>query len=235
MLKIKHLFLYFLLFSLFIPIHSFAQTDPNAGIEALVRASFPDMPAMIDIAKCESGYRQFNSNGTVLRGGGGKYVGIFQIDEQLHTSRAQSMAIDILTIEGNMAYARYLYFASGTNPWKGCVRNAAPPPQPVIQPTPTPSSIPVSTAPTGSLIENLQIGMTGQQVLLLQKTLNQKGFLVASSGPGSPGNETDRFGQLTREAVKKFQCQKGIVCDGNESTTGFGRFGPKTRALLNSL
>ena len=120
------------LFFLFISNISFAQSaDPNAGVEAQVRASFPDMPDMIPIAKCESGFRQFRADGSVLKGGtSGRYVGIFQIDEVLHRQRALNMAFDINTVEGNIAYARFMYYASGTNPWKGCLGGIAPAPAP---------------------------------------------------------------------------------------------------------
>jgi peptidoglycan hydrolase-like protein with peptidoglycan-binding domain len=69
----------------------------------------------------------------------------------------------------------------------------------------------------------------------LQKILNNNGFVISSTGPGSPGNETTYFGSLTLEAVKKFQCAKGIVCSGDSSTTGYGRVGPMTRSQLNTF
>jgi hypothetical protein len=209
-----------------------AQINPNADVETRVRAAFSDMPNMITIAKCESGFRQFNANGTPLRGGaGGQYIGIFQIGETLHAARAKSMAYDIYTVDGNIAYARFMYFASGTNPWKSCLSNTTPAPAPaptITQPTPVTSPI-----INGPLSVNLSYGMTHPQVLTLQQILNEIGHSVASSGAGSAGSETNWFGNLTREAVKRFQCAKALVCGGTESTTGYGRVGPKTRALLN--
>jgi peptidoglycan hydrolase-like protein with peptidoglycan-binding domain len=46
---------------------------------------------------------------------------------------------------------------------------------------------------------------------------------------------TQFFGNFTRDAVKKFQCAYGIICFGNEQSTGYGRVGPKTKAQLNKL
>ncbi len=193
--------------------------------EGIVRFAFADMPEMIGIAKCESGFRQFNQDGSVLRGSG-RYIGIFQIDEPIHATKALGMGMDISTIDGNIAYARHLNSISGTGPWKGCVGT----PAPVI-----PATTPAPAASGGTLSANLNIGMTNPQILILQQILNRLGFSISATGPGSPGNETNYFGSLTREAVRKFQCAKGITCTGSEGTTGYGRVGPMTRSILNSL
>jgi peptidoglycan hydrolase-like protein with peptidoglycan-binding domain len=74
--------------------------------------------------------------------------------------------------------------------------------------------------------------MNDAQVMTLQQILNRSGFVIAPSGPGAPGSETSYFGAMTREAVRKFQCAKGIACDGSESTSGYGLVGPRTRAAL---
>jgi peptidoglycan hydrolase-like protein with peptidoglycan-binding domain len=59
--------------------------------------------------------------------------------------------------------------------------------------------------------------------------------LLIGKGHLAPGNITGFFGALTRAAVQKFQCEQGIVCSGNEATTGFGIIGPKTLARLQAL
>jgi len=190
--------------------------DPNAGIEAAVQAAFAEAPVMVAVAKCESRYRQFSAEGVVLRGGTNKgYIGIFQIGERLHLAPAAKLGMDINTIEGNIAYARHMYDAQGSVPWRECVPSSA------------------AGAAEGALTANLVLGMTGPQVRTLQKRLNEKGFTIATSGPGSPGSETMMFGALTREALRRFQCAKGIACEGSEATTGYGRLGPKTRAALS--
>ena len=81
----------------------------------------------------------------------------------------------------------------------------------------------------------LKLKSEGEEVKNLQIILNSLGFAITKQGPGSPGHETTFFGSLTREAVKKFQCQRNIVCQGNERTTGWGMVGPKTRAKLNEI
>jgi hypothetical protein len=221
-----------------------APADVSAGtnenVERIVRGAFSDKPDMIIIAKCESGFRQFNSDGSVLRGGAGKhYVGIFQIDENIHRAAGLNMGLDIDTLEGNVGYAYHMYSTSGSRPWNSCLvvpaqqPTTAPPsttPVPAI-PIPTPSS--AVYVPAGSLTVNLNLGQSHPQVAILQKVLNGKGFVVAPSGPGSPGNETNYFGGMTQAALRSYQCSVGIACDGNESTTGYGRLGPMTRASLN--
>jgi hypothetical protein len=200
------------------PLSLSAGPELNAGIEEKVRAAFADAPDMAAVARCESGYRQFASDGAVLRGGpGGRYVGIFQIDEPLHSVRAAGMGLDILTVDGNIGFARVLYDESGIRPWRGCA----------------PAAPSVAAGAAGPVTATLRLGMRHPQIIALQKVLNASGAALAASGPGSPGNETDYFGPLTRDAVRRFQCAKGIVCAGDESTTGYGLVGPRTRAALN--
>src|SRR3989338_3162349 len=79
---------------------------------------------------------------------------------------------------------------------------------------------------------NLSKGSRGAIVKALQQFLNTHGFVIASSGPGSVGNETDMFGSLTVQAVQKFQEQYGIATPG---APGYGTVGPKTRAKINEL
>ena len=72
---------------------------------------------------------------------------------------------------------------------------------------------------------DLQSGSIGDDVKSLQVWLNNRGFVVAATGPGSPGNETTKFGAFTRAALAKWQKSVGI-------TPAAGYFGAKTRAYL---
>lgn len=87
-----------------------------------------------------------------------------------------------------------------------------------------------STTPAspGAFMRNLSVGMTGDDVKALQIYLNTHGYTITSSGPGSSGQETNRFGGLTRAALAKFQKGKGI-------SPAAGYFGPKTRAAMNGM
>lgn len=51
----------------------------------------------------------------------------------------------------------------------------------------------------------LKLGMSGEDVRILQLFLNKQGFTLASDGMGSPGNETNYFGYRTYNALIKFQ------------------------------
>src|ERR1700759_1074614 len=64
-----------------------------------------------------------------------------------------------------------------------------------------------SPAQSPLFLRNLTIGSSGNDVLELQQYLNSHGVTVATSGPGSPGNETTLFGQMTQQALIKFQNQ----------------------------
>ncbi|MBT7717722.1 hypothetical protein HN699_05135, partial [Candidatus Uhrbacteria bacterium] len=72
---------------------------------------------------------------------------------------------------------------------------------------------------------DLTLGSKGEDVRELQKYLNKSGYILADSGPGSRGNETDYFGELTRQALIKFQKAVGIK-------PAAGYFGPITRSFI---
>jgi peptidoglycan hydrolase-like protein with peptidoglycan-binding domain len=60
----------------------------------------------------------------------------------------------------------------------------------------------------------LKKGSKGKEVKILQEFLNQNGFIIASTGPGSPGKETETFGPATDAAVKRWQKANGLKDDG---------------------
>ena len=60
-------------------------------------------------------------------------------------------------------------------------------------------------------------------------------FLAKDASLYPEGLITGYFGPLTKKAVQRFQCKYDIICDGDESTTGYGQVGPKTLQKLNQL
>jgi hypothetical protein len=82
---------------------------------------------------------------------------------------------------------------------------------------------------------NLSYRMVNSDVPRLQQYLNDHGFTLAQSGPGSPGEETDLFGLLTYAAPVKFQdAHAAEILSPVGLTQGSGYFGPATRAFVNS-
>ena len=69
--------------------------------------------------------------------------------------------------------------------------------------------------------KNLQVGTINEDVRCLQKYLNATGYTVAKNGVGSVGRETNIYGELTKQAVKKWQYAQGISASG--------MFGPLSR------
>lgn len=84
-----------------------------------------------------------------------------------------------------------------------------------------------STIPLCEITRNLKIGDSGEDVKCLQKYLNWAGFTVATTGVGSPGNETTYFGSRTRDAVVKWQNANStnVLAPANLSV-GTGFWGP---------
>ena len=69
-------------------------------------------------------------------------------------------------------------------------------------------------------------GTNNTKVATLQKFLIAKNYLES-------GNDTGYFGPATFNALKRYQCERSIVCSGDEVSTGYGSVGPRTRALIN--
>jgi|GEM_PF-3134905 len=88
------------------------------------------------------------------------------------------------------------------------------------------------TSTTALFTRTLNKNSTGEDVRALQIFLNQNGFIITPSGPGSPGNETTFFGDLTRDAVIKFQ-KANVENIGNNSRSGVISGG--TLSFLNNI
>lgn len=91
-------------------------------IEAYIRKN-ADNPILVEIARCESTFRQYDTNGQVLRGiVDHDDVGVMQINEHYHADQAVKLGYDIYTVEGNLAFAKYLYSKYGTDPWSSSAK-----------------------------------------------------------------------------------------------------------------
>ncbi|MEN9912850.1 MAG: hypothetical protein RLY66_258 [Candidatus Parcubacteria bacterium] len=109
---------------------------------------------------------------------------------------------------------------------------------PTVQPTPIPgcpagfvcvlapsvNQSPVYQPTTYTFTRPFRYADEGEDVRNLQRYLNARGYIIAVSGSGSPGNESDFYGYLTQAALMRFQRDHGIPATGN--------FGPITRAYI---
>ncbi len=102
-------------------------------------------------------------------------------------------------------------------------------PTTTLPPSSTQTTTPV-TKVTGmcNFTRALSVGSIGYDVLCLQQYLNASGFIITLSGSGSPGHETNYFGNATANAIIKWQTANGI-------SPASGYFGSVSEVKYNSL
>lgn len=88
-----------------------------------------------------------------------------------------------------------------------------------------------------AIFRDLKVGVKGEDVRELQTLLNADPLTkIANDGPGSPGEETDYFGFLTKAAVIRFQEKyRSEVLTPAGLFSGSGFVGSLTRAKLSKL
>ena len=92
-------------------------------LENYVRDYFAETPVLAEIARCESRFRQVDKSGAVLRGEvNNSDVGLMQINEAYHKEKATALGLDLETVNGNLAYAKYLYVKEGVAPWSASAK-----------------------------------------------------------------------------------------------------------------
>lgn len=112
----------------------YLEIDPNLGLEQQVIEFFTDNDAaeMIPIIDCESNFRHFDADGSVLKNkAGSSATGIAQIlhskhpDPKIvyrynkrHNTDLEVADLDITTVAGNLGYALMLYEINGTRDWE---------------------------------------------------------------------------------------------------------------------
>jgi soluble lytic murein transglycosylase-like protein len=89
-----------------------SQMIDNAAVQAGVSTTTARA-----IAWCESNYRQYTEEGTLVRGPDGHDIGIMQIRDTAHEEVAKSENLNIYTIDGNLRYGMQLLKTNGTTPW----------------------------------------------------------------------------------------------------------------------
>ncbi len=87
-------------------------------MEAYLRKEFADTPILVEIARCESTLRHYHDNGKVVQGIVDKRdTGVMQINTYYHGETAEKLGLDLQSLDGNVAYAKYLYGKYGSKPW----------------------------------------------------------------------------------------------------------------------
>jgi chromosome segregation ATPase len=86
----------------------------------------------------------------------------------------------------------------------------------------------VSAATVCTFDRDLQMGIVGEDVKCLQQYLNANGFVITTTGGGSPGKETTEFKTLTEAALIKWQ-------QANKLSPASGYFGPRSQAVYKTL
>ena len=86
-----------------------------------------------------------------------------------------------------------------------------------------------------SFTRDLEYGLKGSDVHALQHYLNCEGFLLGTSGPGAPGEETIYFVNRTKASLIRFQeAHAAQILTPLHLAHGTGYFGPLTRAFIKS-
>lgn len=98
-------------------------------------------------------------------------------------------------------------------------------------------SLALAPSVNAAFYRDLSLGASGGDVYELQKLLNEDyRTKIAFTGPGSPGYETNYFGELTRRAVAKFQeLYRNDILAPAGLVAGNGYFGSLTRSKLLAL
>lgn len=96
-------------------------SPPDPAVEKAVESYFADIPVMISIAQCESKFHQYDLQGNILTSITDD-IGVMQINAHHHASEAEDLGYDLTNLQDNMAFARYLYEAQGTDPWLSSAR-----------------------------------------------------------------------------------------------------------------
>ncbi len=113
-----------LAYAVFVLGASVYSTDNITIANAEVKVVEAPAPILDRIAMCESHGHQLNPNGQVLLNvntNGTVDIGRFQINS-IHEAEATKLGYDLFTLEGNTAYAKWLYANKGTGDWSSSAK-----------------------------------------------------------------------------------------------------------------
>lgn len=95
-----------------------ANRNKGVSVETYVRAYFAKTPILAEIAFCESRFIHLTVSGKPLQG---RVVpedtGVMQVNKTYHEATAKKLGMNLDTLDGNLAYGKYLYERQGVQPW----------------------------------------------------------------------------------------------------------------------
>ncbi len=114
-----------------------ATPDPNQGLKEMVKEKLADAhaTALLPVVQCESGFRQYDERGRLLRNPTiNDVVGIMQVREKYHPDPAVLYAynerygtdhapedFNLRDPQENVDYGIVLYKVKGLKPWTECL------------------------------------------------------------------------------------------------------------------
>lgn len=97
----------------------YASNSSTTTIKAILEKEFRNVDIrLVDVARCESRFRQLDKNGAPLRGEiNPKDVGVMQINEKYWLAKSKQLGYDIYTLGGNIEMAKHIYKVQGIQAW----------------------------------------------------------------------------------------------------------------------
>ena len=92
--------------------------EDHETLSAYVEQYYVQNSVLADIAWCESRTRHLDKEGNIVRGTvDPDDIGVMQINTRYHEKKAEELGLDLYSLNGNLAYAQYLYDRQGVKPW----------------------------------------------------------------------------------------------------------------------
>lgn len=98
-------------------------TIDQCRIRERIRTEFSEYPSFVETIRCESGFRQFKADGSVVRSHTDD-VGVTQINVPHWGEKAKELGYDIYTEDGNLLMAKHVLKVQGLRAWV-CYNNLA--------------------------------------------------------------------------------------------------------------
>ena len=102
---------------------SLVLSEVQIANKAVLVQEFKEIPIMVEIARCESQFRQMDGDKPLKGVVNNLDTGLFQINKKHWLDIANKLGYDIDTLQGNINMAEYIYEQQGVGAWdasNGC-------------------------------------------------------------------------------------------------------------------